>query len=452
MYAPVDTGAGTKVLGDTSSREEILDTLSMDDEDEKETIDLEKKDKSHGKEKDKEDKESNRRDSLSDDKGKVRKEEGEEETDEEKDKKDKEEIDELTEIEKELQEDDEEIDDDKLEYTSMPRRKEILAKFPKLFEEFPQIESAIYREQQFTEMFPTMADAKVAIEKVETLDSFEKDLKDGNIETILKSVKEEAPNSFNKVVDNYLGTLYKIDPSANQHVIGRIIQDTILAMINEGNTSENEVLKSAATILHQFVFGSSKFKAIEPLHDPKAVKETAQPDEAELKFVQRRFENSRDDLETKVEGLLKTTIDKYIDPRTSMTPFVKKHATNEAIESLTNLIDKDTRFRRILDKLWERAFEADFDTESLGKIRQAYIAKAKTLLPSVIKKARQDALKGVGSQSRRSKEDIDDNDDDTKEESTSPKNRVDSPPRKREHVDSKKDGRGMSTYDFFSAD
>ena len=60
------------------------------------------------------------------------------------------------------------------------------------------------------------------------------------------------------------------------------------------------------------------------------------------------------------------------------------------------LIDNDTRFRTILDRLWEKAFEEDFSRDSLDRIKSAYLSKAKTLLPSVIKKARNDALRGLG--------------------------------------------------------
>ena len=37
-----------------------------------------------------------------------------------------------------------------------------------------------------------------------------------------------------------------------------------------------------------------------------------------------------------------------------------------------------------------------FDKESTDRIKSAYLSKAKTLLPSVIKKARNDALRGLG--------------------------------------------------------
>jgi hypothetical protein len=98
--------------------------------------------------------------------------------------------------------------------------------------------------------------------------------------------------------------------------------------------------------------------------------------------------------------VLRSTIDGHIDPRGTMTDYVKNHATKEAFDTLETLISKDTRFRSLLDKLWEKAFETNFEKSATDRIKAAYLSKAKTLLPSVIKKARNDALKGLGRNSR----------------------------------------------------
>jgi NCAIR mutase (PurE)-related protein len=76
-----------------------------------------------------------------------------------------------------------------------------------------------------------------------------------------------------------------------------------------------------------------------------------------------------------------------------MTDYVKQHATAEAFEKLETLIAQDSRFRGMLDKLWEKAFQSGFSKESTDRIKSAYLSKAKTLLPSVIKSARNKALK-----------------------------------------------------------
>jgi hypothetical protein len=77
-----------------------------------------------------------------------------------------------------------------------------------------------------------------------------------------------------------------------------------------------------------------------------------------------------------------------------MSDYVKTHATKEAFDKLETLISQDGRFRGLLDKLWEKAFQSGFDKESTDRIKAAYLSKAKTLLPSVIKSARTNALKG----------------------------------------------------------
>jgi len=79
-----------------------------------------------------------------------------------------------------------------------------------------------------------------------------------------------------------------------------------------------------------------------------------------------------------------------------MTDYIKGYAISKAYDELNKLIEKDTRFKGILDQLWKRAFENNFSQESTDKIKSAYLSKAKTLLPAIIKKHRNEALKGLG--------------------------------------------------------
>lgn len=314
---------------------------------------------------------------------------------------DEEEVDELKEIEEELEGPKEED----LELTTPVRRKEILAKYPKLFKDFPYLEKAYYREQQFTETFPTIQDAKVASEKARILDSVESQVMGGDISTVLAAAKQESQEAFYKIADNYLPALRRVDQQAYYHVLGNVIKDTIITMVKEGRNlgDQGAPLQAAANVLNQFVFGSQTFTP------PRGLSRNVPPDEAnrrqqiqseEQQRFQGAFENTRDTLQTKADNVLKSTISQHIDPKDSMTDFVKKHAINEAHSTLEDLISKDTRFRGLLDRLWEKAFEKGFDKESTDRIKSAYLSKAKTLLPSVIKTARNNALKGSGRSSR----------------------------------------------------
>lgn len=429
MYSPDDnvsggSGSSTPLGGDSDDIDDVINFLSDDKEDDK--IDLnEPIDKAKGKKEDKvEDDEADVTDDIKDDE------------DEDKDKEDDDDEDINEELEKELK-DDEEPDEEKLELVTPVRRKEILKKYPELFKDFPYLEKAYYREQQFTELLPTIDDAKQAVQKSQTLDRFEADLIKGNVETIFKAVKGENANAFAKIVDDLLPAIARVDERAFNHILANVTKHTIAAMAIEAKRSNNDSLRQAAQILNQFIFSSSEYVA------PTRLSKDEQPDskqteleQKEQAFNKRQFETAKNDLDTRVNNTLRNTIEANIDPRSSMTPYVRKNAIREVSENLAGLIKQDQRFTTILDKLWDKAFAKNFDQESLQTIRSAYLSKAKTLLPSVIKKARIEALKGMGKRPREDK--------DTTE-------RTESKPRS-----SNKSGKelkvpdGMSSYEFLS--
>jgi hypothetical protein len=372
FFAPVDTATGP-IEDKSLSREDVIELLG-EDEPEQETIELEKPAKKAAKETDKE---------------------GEEETKEQK---------ELS-LEDEIEEELAEPDEDRLELVVPLRRKEILAKYPEIFKDFPGLESSIYREKAFTELLPTIADAKAAVEKSERLDTYENEIMEGSTESLLNAVLNTDKNSFDKVIDNYLPTLYKVNEAAYYHTIGNVIKHTIMTMVKDGRDNGVEDLLGAADVLNQYIFGTKTFTPPQKLSTDTKNPATDEVAERERAFQQRQFDTAKDTVTSKTENVLKATIDKNIDPNGSMTDYVKKNATREAFDNLENAIAADSRFRAVLDKLWEKAFSDDFSTESMDRIKSAYTSKAKTLLPAIIKKARNEALKGLGKRVRDDDED-----------------------------------------------
>jgi uncharacterized membrane-anchored protein YjiN (DUF445 family) len=186
--------------------------------------------------------------------------------------------------------------------------------------------------------------------------------------------------------------------------------------------TKNETLMSAAHILNQYVFASDTYTP--PTKLSREEKDNPQINELEQKqaaFNKQRLDSTTSELNSQVNGIYKSTIEAHIDPKNSMTDYIKRNAIKDSQEMLNSLISRDTRFKSLVDKLWEKAIESDFNKESIDRIRRAYISKAQTLLPSVIKKARNEALKGMGK--RVSKEE----DDNTEKETRVTKDKEESP-------------------------
>jgi hypothetical protein len=310
--------------------------------------------------------------------------------------------DELSEIEEELN-----LTED-TEIRTPPKRREILAKYPTLFKDFPYLQSAYYREQQFTEVNPTIEDAREAKSKADTLDKFEADLASGNIETTLKIVKSYGDDVFNETVDNYLVALSKVDKDSYTHVVGNIVRNTVIHMVQAARDNGDTELEEAARILNKFVFQSNKIQAPVRLGKDKTAEKDDPRAEIELerqKLVQEKFDNARDTLQTRVDNTIKNTIMENIDPKGSMTEYVKKNAVRDCFEEVTRYLDSDKRLVVIMDKLWEVSHKDNFSQRTLEDLRKAYLSRFKSVALPLIKKSRNEAFKGMG---KRIREDEDD--------------------------------------------
>jgi len=351
------------------------------------------------------------------------------------------------------EEDDEEtepeINEEELEIIAPAKRSEILKAFPDLFKKFPHLEKAYYRDQKYSELFGTPQDAEQVIETAKTFTQFSDNLLKGNTETVLKSVREQNPEAFGKIVDNYLTTLKEVDERAFYHVVQNTLKSTVAAMVSEASRSNDEELLAAARSLHKFATGTTEWKNPESFSKTKPKEDVEQENELakeRMQFFQERFETVQGELQSRVDGVLKNTIDQNMDPKGSMTSYVKRVAVNEAMQTVQKQISADSQFRRLLDRLWEKAAEDKFSKQSTEKIRSAYLAKAKSLLPGAIKQSRNEALRGLG---KRVREET----DETSPARTTTAKRESATPQTLRGSNSKENAsKGKSTLEFLNED
>jgi len=352
---------------------------------------------------------------------------------EEKEPETEEKEEEVEEPEKEEEEEPEkeEEEPERLDLVAPVRKKEILAKYPTIFKDFPYLEVAYFRDRQFSEIFPTVDDAKEAQEKADTLDHYTSEVSSGNIEGILSTIKQGDQESFNRLVDSYLVTLQKVDQVAYSHLMSNLFKNTVASMVSRANESNNENLLGAANILHQFIFGHSSYSPPQNLSKGKEKDQGLENEKRAL--VQQRFEMVRDDLVTKTGNALRATISTNIDPKGQMSDYVRKKSIDDALTLTESMMSQDASFRKILDRAWDAAFKSGFSRASIEAIRTTIISKARTILPETIRRTRSEALRGLV---RRKEE--------TDKKGPIPMGRTSSPTK------SKDVPKGMSTLEFLN--
>lgn len=330
-------------------------------------------------------------------------------------------------------------DEEEIKIETPPKKKEVLEKYPKLFKEFPWFEKMMFRDRQFMELFGSFEDAKDIKADAAVLQQFEADMMKGDSTSVLKQIKENSPETFDKIVDNYLPNLYKVDQEAYYHIVGNVTKQIIKELNNGG-------MKEVAKGLTKFMFG----KEDDPGDITSRSKEKPQNDEIKKEkedFYKERFEVARNDLQGRVDNVLKSTINEYIDPKNEMSAFVKKNAVREALAAIHEALNGDKDFMRSLNRLWENSAKERFSQNSLNSIRSAYLGKAKGQLNGIIRNVRREALKDAAPAKR---------DKDEEENDERPRKRTSSSnsgsPRRRSGNDNDKRQRGESVLDFLSRD
>lgn len=378
LFAPTDSsGSGSSIDEGSLSKDDILDVLqNLDDNDD--SVDDKYKDKD-----------------IKDDEN-VNKEDKKEDEDKEEEIK--------------L---DEDIDDSKLEYKDVPSRKAILKEFPELFKKFPTLESSFYREQQYSEIYPNIADAKDAKEKAETYENFESSLLSGDIGSILKSVKNADNNAFEKISDKFLAVISELDRPAYLNIVSDITKNVAVTMWKQGESSKNENLQLAAQILHEYLFGTNKIAPYQSKFrtgnngqnsDKPNDKET-ELTKREENFLQQKLTSAVTEVSDKVENLIKRSVENHIDPRGQMTDYVKNNCIKDIISELDKELGNDKRFKQVLDNLWLDSGKNDFNDVTKKRVRDALLSKAQTILPGIVKRVKAEALKGSAARNKVDRED-----------------------------------------------
>jgi hypothetical protein len=287
------------------------------------------------------------------------------------------------------------VEDDDLEEVITLRRKDILTKYPDLFKTFPDLERAFFREQKFTEIFPTLKDAQEASERIKNFSTFETDLLAGNPASLLTEVKNSDENAFVGLAEQFLPTLAKVDQNVYHSILGNIFKSAVVSMMQEAQSSKSEKLYETALTLNQYLFGTAKIEAPQTLRKEQKSPEADKLNEERAAFIKEKFEAAHSDVTERATNLLRSTVERYIDPKEVLSSYAKSKAIEDVINQIDNEMAEDSRFRASFDKLWESAFEHNFNDFARRKLKDAWLNRAKQAIPTIIRKVRSEAMKDV---------------------------------------------------------
>lgn len=311
-------------------------------------------------------------------------EESEEETTEEKTE---EEVEDVEKKEKEPEDKTEKLASERLRF------KEVTSKYPNLFKDFPQLRHAFFREQEYSGVFPTVEDAKEAAQKAESYTYLEADLLQGNPQNLLLSVAQANPQAFSSIVEQFLPTVYSMNKDAFYQVTQPILTNALRAAFNEANANGDKNLAVAAQYINRYLFGKVDIDDTRPIRQERAPDPERQQFEQERQqFIQQRMTEFESDVHSTVRGEMEKLVSAGLDPRNELNEFTRKTIIKETLAQIGAVLTKDSRHTATMNSLWRRAMQSGLSAEHKARIMEAYLGRAKELLPTIRAKVRSEAI------------------------------------------------------------
>ena len=294
------------------------------------------------------------------------------------------------------------VDEKKKEYLphDRPPISAIKKEFPELFKKFPQLEHMYFREKEYTEIFPSISDAKEAVEASEALRSFRDDLFTGNGDKFTEALKQAG--ELDKFSRNFLTNLQKSDKDTYWNTITPTLQNLVTGFFREGKTRNDANLIASAENLSIYLFGTAEVaqgsKNVikdEPKEDKRVTDKLADIERSQY----NTFRISA------LEGIATGRL-ALVDLKSSgLTKTMQELISDKILTEVDNLIQKDPTHMKYVNGLWEKA-KGNYTGEIKSKIISAYLERAKSLVPSIRRRLLSEALGTSPDESKRKLEQV----------------------------------------------
>lgn len=263
-----------------------------------------------------------------------------------------------------------------------------------IFKKLPDLRHALFREEKFTQIFPSVEDAESASKKAQVLDAFEEDLASGNSEPLFKafSGNKEQLETF---AASLIPTIEKLDKNLYTNILAPEFKKALRAAIRSGD----QRLEVSAKNLHWFIFGHMDVDKDEGLKfeakkDPREEALTKR----EKEIAKRQQESFTNDVAGTARNRALKIIRKGFEG-SDMSEFMQGKLAEEAYSRLTKSLDRDVRYSGHMRGLWQKAASDGFTTEGKDRILAAFLSRAKVLIPKFRQEVLAEAKLNVGTKS-----------------------------------------------------
>lgn len=261
-----------------------------------------------------------------------------------------------------------------------PSWKLIKEKYPELAKD-KDFRNIYFRDKAFTEVFPTVAEAKSAQEKAELFEFVDSSLASGNPKEIVQKLNEETRE---KLANNILPALFSVD----KKLFGIATRPIVINLLHEVHDyaveAKDENLRKSIRNISYYLTKSADLPARpSPITSPEIEQERAKLQrEREESFLR----NQRDFLTTTdgvVAKKLATIVAEGLNSNKELNEFGRQAVVEKTLADVRRILVSDDPLNKRIVSLHRLAAKSGFTTEHKARIISALLERARTVIPQI---------------------------------------------------------------------
>lgn len=265
-----------------------------------------------------------------------------------------------------------------------PSMQDIKKEFPDIFKKFPSLRDVYYREQEFSQIFPTIEDAQTASTNAEAYNNLSDKVLNGKSEEFLSAVKDADGKAFTKLATSLLPSLYKISPDVHWQATAPLMQNLVRGFFIEGEKRQNDNIKNAAEYLADFIFGDIRYAHQGVKQQPEESEESKQLKKDREEFESQKYMSFFSSVKSGLDDQMLNAIDaKKVDPDKIFSQFIRDTIVGKVRSEVDKQLAADKAHMKYMASLWEKAKNEGYSDGWKSRIQSAYLARAKSLIPSI---------------------------------------------------------------------
>lgn len=278
--------------------------------------------------------------------------------------------------EEETEEEPEELDES--QEPTRPSWQLIKDKYPELAKS-KDFRELYFRDKAYTEIYPTVNDAREAANKSEQLDALDATLMDGNVDAIFGSLN---PDVLTKISDRILPALYKNNQQAFARAARPLLVNVLHTVMAKADREGDDNLRKSVRNVSRALTGNPDLPSPDSGRpDPQIEAERNRLQQERQALFARDNRNFLTSCDRSVMKRLETMVSDGLDSKSELNDFTRNAIIERTLNDLHRAMLNDEGLRNKLQQTHKLAARSGFPEEYRARIVSASLERAKKLIP-----------------------------------------------------------------------